>query len=138
MYLIQRQRVLAHKLENLYQSWDADPTAGSKTRDGRASPTVLVHITLPETQKSGEVFVPEELQSNSLSGVRLTGAGPQRNIMQPRAFESVFKSLEAKEQKVASDKAKAAEQEPEDGDLDDNEEDLVRWRVVIGKRWVHC
>lgn len=122
--------MVAHKLENLYQSWDADQAVvGKGTHD--TAPLALVHVTLPEpsaSQKS-EVFVPEELQSNSLSGGR-TGAAAalqqQRGIMQPRAFENVFKSLEAQEQKVAGDKAKNAAQEHDDADMEENEEDLVR------------
>lgn len=133
-YLIQRQRMVAHKLENLYQSWDVDQAVVGKGAQD-AAPLALVHVTLPEpsaAQKS-EVFVPEELQSNSLSGGR-TGAAAlqqQRGIMQPRAFENVFKSLEAQEQKVAGDKAKNAAQEHDDADMEENEEDLVRSRVWL-------
>jgi len=127
-YLIQRQRMIAHKLENLYQSWDVDQAVvGKGVHD--AAPLALVHVTLPEPSAAhkSEVFVPEELQSNSLSGGR-TGAAlqQQRGIMQPRAFENVFKSLEAQEQKVVGDKAKNAAQEHDDADMEENEEDLVR------------
>ncbi|CAH0474607.1 unnamed protein product [Peronospora belbahrii] len=124
-YLIQRQRILAHKLENLYHPWEADPVGpdvGRNTSDAAA----FVHVTVPETQKANEVYVPEELRANSLSGLRTTTAAnsTNRGIMQPRAFETVFKSLEAQEKKIAADKAKAAEQEVDDGIMDDVEEDL--------------
>ncbi|POM80828.1 Hypothetical protein PHPALM_1282 [Phytophthora palmivora] len=122
-YLIQRQRILAHKLESLYHPWESDMT-GPDTGRNASDPTAFVHMTVPETQKANEVYVPEELRANSLSGLRTPAAGStNRGIMQPRAFENVFKSLEAQEKKIAADKAKAAEQE-EDGDLDDAEEDL--------------
>uniref|UniRef100_K3WSA6 DNA-directed RNA polymerase III subunit n=1 Tax=Globisporangium ultimum (strain ATCC 200006 / CBS 805.95 / DAOM BR144) TaxID=431595 RepID=K3WSA6_GLOUD len=117
-YLIQRQRVLAHKLENLYHPWGHDATMPDST-----NPAAFVHVTMPETQKAGEVFVPNELQSNTLSGgVRSANASNQRNIMQPRAFESVFKSLEAQEQKQA-DKSKGADDD-DDGDMEEQDEDL--------------
>ncbi|RLN53372.1 hypothetical protein BBJ29_006286 [Phytophthora kernoviae] len=123
-YLIQRQRILAHKLEGLYHPWEADP-AGPDANKG-SDPASFVHVTVPETQKGNEVYVPDELRANSLNGLR-TATAPgsnSRGIMQPRAFETVFKSLEAQEKKIAADKAKAAEQEAEDGDMDDAEEDL--------------
>ncbi|KAG6613917.1 SPRY domain-containing SOCS box protein 1 [Phytophthora cinnamomi] len=124
-YLIQRQRILAHKLESLYHPWEADP-AGPDAGRNASEPAAFVHVTVPETQKANEVYVPEELRANSLSGLRTPSGGgaANRGIMQPRAFENVFKSLEAQEKKIAADKAKAAEQEADDGDMDDAEEDL--------------
>ncbi|RLN14331.1 hypothetical protein BBJ28_00022699 [Nothophytophthora sp. Chile5] len=124
-FLIQRQRILAHKLENLYHPWEADPT-GPDATSSSADPAAFVHVTMPETLKTNEVFVPEELRANTLSGLRTSSATASlhRGIMQPRAFETVFKSLEAQEKKLAADKAKAAEQEAEDGDMDEAEEDL--------------
>ncbi|KAI9984119.1 hypothetical protein PInf_005412 [Phytophthora infestans] len=120
-YLIQRQRILAHKLESLYHPWEADPSGPDAGRNA-SDP---VHVTVPETQKANEVYVPEELRANSLSGMRTATTGStNRGIMQPRAFENVFKSLEAQEKKIAADKAKAAENEADDGDMDDAEEDL--------------
>lgn len=124
-YLIQRQRILAHKLESLYHPWEADP-AGPDAGRNATDPAAFVHVTVPDMQKANEVYVPEELRANSLSGLRTPAAGgaANRGIMQPRAFENVFKSLEAQEKKIAADKAKAAEQEADDGDMDDAEEDL--------------
>ncbi|KAF1333301.1 hypothetical protein FI667_g2933, partial [Globisporangium splendens] len=116
-YLIQRQRVLAHKLENLYHPWGLDATMPDST-----NPAAFVHVTTPETQKASEVFVPNELQSNTLSGVRTANTLNQRSIMQPRAFENVFKSLEAQEQKQA-DKSKGAADD-DDGDMEEQDEDL--------------
>jgi hypothetical protein len=119
-YLIQRQRVIAHKLDNLYHPWGqhgganmADPT----------DPAAFVHVTIPETLKTGELFVPEELRSNTISGMRVAGVAGSRQVMKPRAFEQVFKSLEAQEQ---SGRANAPANEDDDG-VDEQEEDLVRW-----------
>ncbi|GMF12708.1 unnamed protein product [Phytophthora lilii] len=122
-YLIQRQRIVAHKLESLYHPWEADP-AGPDAGRNAADPAAFVHVTVPEMQKANEVYVPEELRASSLSGLRTPAAAgsSNRGIMQPRAFETVFKSLEAQEKKIASDKAKAAEEA--DDDMDDVEEDL--------------
>ncbi|TYZ68472.1 hypothetical protein PybrP1_011086 [[Pythium] brassicae (nom. inval.)] len=128
-YLVQRQRLLAHKLEGLYQPWGQDAGAADAT-----NPAAFVHVTTPATVKAGEVFVPEELRANSLSGVRAAGAGGvhgsgaggapvQRGIMQPRAFETVFRSLEAQEQKQA-DKSKGGAADDDADDLDEQEEDL--------------
>jgi hypothetical protein len=124
-YLIQRQRILSHKLESLYHPWEADP-AGPDAGRNASDPAAFVHVTVPEPQKANEVYVPEELRANSLSGLRTSGAGgaSNRGIMQPRAFETVFKSLEAQEKKIAADKAKAAEKEADDGDMADADEDL--------------
>ncbi|CAH0488678.1 hypothetical protein KXD40_006109 [Peronospora effusa] len=124
-YLIQRQRILAHKLESLYHPWEADP-AGPDAGRNTSDVTAFVHVTVPETQKANEIYVPEELRANSLSGLRTsaTAGSTNRGIMQPRAFETVFKSLEAQETKIAADKAKAAEQEIDDGMMDDVDEDL--------------
>ncbi|KAG3119152.1 hypothetical protein PI124_g3883 [Phytophthora idaei] len=123
-YLIQRQRILSHKLESLYHPWEANPASLNAGRNA-SDPAAFVHVTVPETQKANEVYVPEELRANSFSGVHTTAAGStNRGIMQPRAFENVFKSLEAQEKKIAAGKAKAAEQEADDGDMDDAEEDL--------------
>lgn len=118
-YLIQRQRVFAHKLENLYHPWGQEGSARAETTD----PAAFVHVTMPETLQAGELFVPEELQSNTLSGIRMANIARQKNIMQPRAFENVFKSLEAQEQ---SGKAKGANDDADDHDMDEPEEDLVR------------
>ena len=124
-YLIQRQRILAHKLESLYHPWETDP-AGPDAGRSMSNVSAFVHVTVPETHKANETYVPEELRANSLSGLRtLTAAGSTtRGIMQPRAFETVFKSLEAQEKKIAADKAKAAEHEIDEGMMDDVEEDL--------------
>ncbi|KAF1781053.1 hypothetical protein GQ600_21502 [Phytophthora cactorum] len=109
-YLIQRQRILSHKLESLYHPWEANP----RPEHGRnaSDPAAFVHVTVPETQKANEVYVPEELRANSLSGVRTTAAGSTNRVVR------------AQEKKIAADKAKAAEQEADDGDMDDAEEDL--------------
>lgn len=123
-YLIQRQRILAHKLAHVYHSWEGD-RMGPKSGRNASDLVAFVHVTVPETQKDNEVYVPEELRANSVSGVRtMTGTGSGRGIMQPRAFEIVFKSLEEQEKKIAADKAKAAEQIADDGDMDEIEEDL--------------
>lgn len=98
-----------------------------------------MHVTLPEAaggaQDKGnrDVFVPEELQANSLSGGRASGglALQQRGIMQPRAFESVFKSLEAQEQKGKGKDAAGANademelEEENDEDLGDDMNDYT-------------
>lgn len=93
------------------------------------NPAAFVHVTMPESLKVDEVFVPDELQSNTLSGVRMASTANQRGIMQPRAFENVFKSLEAQEQKQA-DKTKAGAADDDDNDMEEQDEDLVRsyWR----------
>ncbi|CEG40347.1 uncharacterized protein PHALS_10551 [Plasmopara halstedii] len=123
-YLIQRQRILAHKLANLYHPWEGGRT-GSKSGHDASDLAAFVHVTVPETRKDDEVYVPEELRTNSLSGVRtMTAAVSNRGIMQPRAFDTVFKSLEAQEKKIAADKAKKAEQDADDGNIDEVEEDL--------------
>ncbi|KAK1943462.1 hypothetical protein P3T76_004858 [Phytophthora citrophthora] len=122
-YLIQRQRILAHKLESLYRPWEADPTGPDSGRNV-SDPATFVHVTVPETQQANEIYVPEELRANSLSGLRTSAGAAGRGIMQPRAFENVFKSLEAQEKKIAANKAKAAVQEADDGDMDDADEDL--------------
>lgn len=116
--------MLAHKLENLYHPWGQDATMSDAT-----NPAAFVHVTMPESLKAGEVFVPDELQSNTLSGVRMASTANQRGIMQPRAFENVFKSLEAQEQKQA-DKTKAGAADDDDNDMEEQDEDLVRsyWR----------
>ncbi|TMW69128.1 hypothetical protein Poli38472_001284 [Pythium oligandrum] len=115
-YLIQRQRVVAHKLENLYHPWGQNSTMTDAT-----DPAAFVHVTMPETQKAGEIFVPEELRSNTLSGMRVANLAGSRNVMKPRAFENVFKSLEAQEQQ--SQKANAPDQD-DAGDMDEQDEDL--------------
>ncbi|KAI9917168.1 hypothetical protein PsorP6_013053 [Peronosclerospora sorghi] len=124
-YLIQRQRILAHKLESLYHPWETDP-AGPDARPHASDLAAFVHVTVPEIQKPEEVYVPEELGSNSRMGTQLpsTTSAPTRGIMQPRAFDSVFKSLEAQEKKKATEKANAVEQDAEDGTMDDVDEDL--------------
>uniref|UniRef100_M4B8Q2 DNA-directed RNA polymerase III subunit n=1 Tax=Hyaloperonospora arabidopsidis (strain Emoy2) TaxID=559515 RepID=M4B8Q2_HYAAE len=127
-YLIQRQRLLAHKLEGLYHHpWEAEASSSDAAgRKQTSDSAAFVHVTVPETQKANEVYVPEELQGNSLSGSRTAAArgSMHRGIVQPRAFETVFKTLEAQEKKIAADKAKASEQEAEDGMIDEAEEDL--------------
>lgn len=132
---MQRQRLLAHKLEGLYQPWGQDAAAGGSDA---TNPAAFVHVTTPAAPKAGEVFVPEELRSNSLSGGARGAANGvhaphQRGIMQPRAFESVFKSLEAQEQKQ-TDKSKAGAADDDADDMDEQDEDLVRAarrRVVV-------
>lgn len=133
---MQRQRLLAHKLEGLYQSWGP----GVNDADAASNPAAFVHVTTPATVKAGEVFVPEELRANSLSGVRTAGGAlnqqqQQRGIMQPRAFDTVFRSLEAQEQKQA-DKAKGGAGDDDADDLDEQEEDLVRHVSLCG--WVEA
>ncbi|CAI5736610.1 unnamed protein product [Hyaloperonospora brassicae] len=136
-YLIQRQRLLAHKLESLYHPWEAEAVgsdaaaaaAGGAGGGGgwkhTSDAAAFVHVTVPETPKGNELYVPDELQGNSLHGGRAGARGPtNRAIVPPRAFETVFKTLEAQEKKIADDKAKAGEQEAEDGVLDEAEEDL--------------
>lgn len=124
-YLIQRQRILAHKLESLYHPWESDP-AGPDSGRNMSDAADFVHVTVPDTQKVTEIYVPEELRANSLSGLRAPAAAGSMNrgIMKPRAFETVFKSLEAQETKTAADKAKAEEQVVDDGMMDEEEEDL--------------
>ncbi|KAJ0403780.1 hypothetical protein ATCC90586_003772 [Pythium insidiosum] len=115
-YLIQRQRVVAHKLETLYHPWGQNSSMTDST-----DPAAFVHVTVPETQKNGEVFVPEELRSNTLSGARLAGSSSHRQVMKPRAFEAVFKNLESQEQ--SAQKSNAPRDDDND-DLEEAEEDL--------------
>ena len=133
-YLIQRQRLLAHKLESLYHPWEAEAVgsdaaaaaAGAGGWKQTPDAAAFVHVTVPATPKGNELYVPDELQGTSLHGGRAAARGSTnpRGIVQPRAFETVFKTLEAQEKKIADDKAKAGEQEAEDGALDEAEEDL--------------
>ncbi|GLE01745.1 hypothetical protein PINS_up010583 [Pythium insidiosum] len=110
-YLIQRQRVVAHKLETLYHPWGQHSSMTDST-----DPAAFVHVTVPETQKNGEIFVPEELRSNTLSGARLASTSSYGQVMKPRAFEAVFKNLENQEQSAQKSNA------PRDDENDDTEE----------------
>ncbi|DAZ93579.1 TPA: hypothetical protein N0F65_009927 [Lagenidium giganteum] len=131
-YLVQKQRVLAHKLDNLYQQWEQDGLTASSVGGNKLDPMALVHVTIPETQKADQVFVPDELMANTLSGVRNAQLSSRHNVMKPRAFENVFKSLEAQEQKL-SDKTNGADNEADDDDMDEPEEDLTRNDCSLGQ-----
>jgi hypothetical protein len=86
-------------------------------------------VTLPDIKKPDEIYIPDELISNSMSGGRTGMGGPngtKRSVMKPRAFESVFKNLEDKEKKLSEKTSGGVKevQEAEDDNLEDEEEDL--------------
>ncbi len=98
-YLVQQQRILLHRLQELYHRSDNFGTGMSLKQTG-------IHLALPQTKNVLKQFIPEDLSGDSVdyqaSGMNKKGS----RVLQPRSLDKTMKILEAREKKLSgADKA---------------------------------